>query len=273
MAHQEYRELLEPYALDALNGIEVRQLEEHLSGCDECRAVLVELRDTAGLMALSSTPIAPRDDLRERILSAARAEARPSRTSAKVIPITKRPAVQSRSYFLRIAAILVLAFLSIGLMVMWQRNASLKRELARLAGETNLQQRELEREREARRRDQEALALLGARDAKTMQLAGTQTAQTARAMFVFDQKSGRAVLMTEGLPATPTAKAYEVWFIPKGHAPMPGKVFTVDSTGHAMLMDQMPPEAMQNAIIAITLEPEKGSSTPTGAIYLSSPAS
>jgi anti-sigma-K factor RskA len=92
-------------------------------------------------------------------------------------------------------------------------------------------------------------------------------------MFVFDQKSGRAVLMTDGLPMTSAEKAYEVWFIPKGRAPMPGKVFTVDPSGHAMLTDQMPSEAMKDAVIAITVEPKSGSAAPTGPIYLASPAS
>jgi anti-sigma-K factor RskA len=106
-----------------------------------------------------------------------------------------------------------------------------------------------------------------------MELAGSQTAQNARAMFVFDRKSGRAMLMTEGLPMAPKDMAYEVWFIPKGHAPMPGKVFMVDASGHAMVTDDMPLEARQNSVIAITLEPKAGSAAPTGAIYLSSPAS
>jgi len=79
--------------------------------------------------------------------------------------------------------------------------------------------------------------------------------------------------MAEGLPATPTDKAFELWFIPKGHSPMAGRIFTVDASGHAMLPENMPPEAMENAVIAITLEPKKGSAVPTGAIYLSSPSS
>jgi hypothetical protein len=54
---------------------------------------------------------------------------------------------------------------------------------------------------------------------------------------------------------------------------MPGKVFSVDSSGHAMIMDQVPAAAMNNAVIAITIEPRTGSAAPTGAIYLASPAS
>jgi len=68
-------------------------------------------------------------------------------------------------------------------------------------------------------------------------------------------------------------QAYELWFIPKGHSPMPGRIFTVDSTGHAMLPEQMPAEALQNVVIAITLEPKSGSAVPTLPIYLSTPGS
>jgi anti-sigma-K factor RskA len=108
---------------------------------------------------------------------------------------------------------------------------------------------------------------------KTMELAGTQTATSARATLVYDHKTGRAMLMTEGLPMAPAGMAYEVWFIPKGKSPMPGKMFTVDTAGKAMMMDDLPAEARENAVIAVTLEPEKGSASPTGPIYLSSSAS
>src|SRR6185503_18766976 len=157
-----------------------------------------------------------------------------------------------------------------GVIDLWQRDAGSRRELALLSQTLNTQKDELAREREMSARRLEALLMLNSPEAKKMALAGTQTAQNARAMFVYDQKSGRGMLMTEGLPTAPADMAYEVWFIPKGHSPMPGKTFTVDAAGHAMMMDQMPPEAMESAVIAVTLEPEKGSASPTGAIYLTS---
>src|SRR5262249_37436840 len=129
------------------------------------------------------------------------------------------------------------------------------------------------RERELMAHQKEALALLSSGAATRIQLNGMPAAPGARATFAFDKQTGRAVLMTEGLPVTPADKAYEVWFIPKGHSPMRGKVFTVDTAGHAMIMEQIPTEAMANAVIAITVEPKAGSPAPTGAIYLASPAS
>jgi anti-sigma-K factor RskA len=51
---------------------------------------------------------------------------------------------------------------------------------------------------------------------------------------------------------------------------MPGKTFSPDNTGTGTLKDQMPREAMDSAIFAITMEPEGGSSAPTSPIYLRS---
>jgi anti-sigma-K factor RskA len=144
------------------------------------------------------------------------------------------------------------------------------RELSR---QVEAQQNELQRNRDLMGRQKEALALLNSDAANRIQLMGSQTAPSARATFMFDKKTGRAVLLTEGLPMTSADKAYEVWFIPKGHSPMPGKMFTVDPSGHAMITEQMPSEAMNGAVIAITIEPKSGSTAPTGAIYLASPAS
>jgi anti-sigma-K factor RskA len=80
------------------------------------------------------------------------------------------------------------------------------------------------------------------------------------------------MLMAEGLPAPPNEMAYELWFIAEGH-PMPGKVFTVDASGRAMISDEVPPEARERGVYAITLEPKGGVKSPTGAVYLSSPSS
>jgi len=163
--------------------------------------------------------------------------------------------------------------LLVGVIVLWRRDARMQSEMAQLSQQLDAQKNEIQKNRDLVARQQEALTLLNSLAAIKVPLSGTETAPNARATFVFDKQSGRAVLMTEGLPMTATDKAYEVWFIPKGQDPMPGKVFTVDASGHAMIMEQMPAEALQSAVIAITVEPRAGSPKPTGAIYLSGPAS
>jgi anti-sigma-K factor RskA len=269
MSHTEYQELLAAYALDALDARDAQALGEHLATCAECRGELNSLRDASGLLAYAPSLEAPSAELRDRILAAVKADGRSQKAvenGATVTPIRVREKPAWPTYLWRIAAVVAILVLSgLWLVSQYRINALMfDREAARY---------DLAREREARQHDAEVLAVLTSRDAKMIQLSGTQTAKDASAMFVVDQKSGRAVLMTRGLPAADADKAYEVWFIPKGHAPMPGPVFSVDSSGHAMLMDQMPAEAMNNAVIAITIEPKSGSLLPTGAIYLASPAS
>jgi anti-sigma-K factor RskA len=277
MEHQEYQELLALYALDALDAPEARALETHLSACAACGADLDGLRDAAALLAHASTPAEPAASVRERILTAARKESQISPPvaglSTNVVPFKSRATVNLWPNVLRLAAALAFVALLIGVIVFWRRDVRSRRELAQLSHQINTQQRELNRDRDVLARQREALALLNSPGVKKMELAGTQTAKNARATFVFDKETGRSVLMTEGLPAPPADMAYEVWFIPKGHSPMPGKMFTVDAAGHAMISDNVPMEARDNAVIAITLEPKRGSAAPTGAIYLSSSAS
>jgi anti-sigma-K factor RskA len=277
MEHQEYQELLALFALDALDAPEARALETHLSACAACGADLDGLRDAAALLAHASTPAEPGASVRERILTAARKESQISHPvaglSTNVMPFKSRATVNLWPNVLRLAAALAFVALLIGLIVFWRRDVRSRRELAQLSHQINTQQRELNRDRDVLARQREALALLNSPGMKKMELAGTQTAKNARATFVFDKETGRSMLMTEGLPAPPADMAYEVWFIPKGHSPMPGKMFTVDAAGHAMISDNVPMEARDNAVIAITLEPKRGSAAPTGAIYLSSSAS
>jgi len=274
MEHQEYQELLAMHALDALDASEARPLEEHLGTCADCRAEMIELRDAAALLAHAATPAEPGAQVRTQILTNARAES-PQRSAAKksaqVIPLPQR-VNKLWPNLLKLAAGVAFVALLIGVIVLWRRDVRMRQEIAQLSRQVNTQQRELVRDRDVLERQRTALAILNSPTAKKMELAGTLT-QSTRGTFVYDQKTGKAILMAEGLPATPADKAYELWFIPKGHSPMPGKIFTVDASGRAMLPTQMPAEAMAGAIVAITLEPKKGSAVPTGTIYLSSPSS
>lgn len=276
MEHQEYQELLALHALDALEVAEARAVAEHLEMCVQCRAELIELRDTAALLAHTAEPVEPRAQLREQILGSIRASSdvdrRDSRTSAQVVRLSDRRDARAWTNFLRTAASIALVALLIGIIVLWRRDIRLQREIAELSRQLNTQQGELAHNREALAQGREALQMLTSPGTKRMELTGTASAQNARGTLVLDPRTGHAMLMTQGLPAPPPEMAYELWFIADGR-PMPGKVFTVDAAGRAMITDQVPPEARDRAVYAITLEPKQGVRAPTGAIYLSSPSS
>lgn len=283
MTHEEYKELMSIGALAALESAEARSLAAHLESCPECRSEMGVWENAAALLAFDASPLAPSSQVRERILSAVRAEK--GQTIAKqtspavvddrkqmqrlgnstVVPFERPPKTvwtAIRSYY-AVAASVGLVALAISLFVIWQQNRAARAELARVTSEKSEAQQQLAHEREV-------LALITSPGTRMTELAGTNVAPDAHAMIAYD-KTGRAMLMAKGLPAAPAGKAYQLWFI-MGNKPMPGRVLTPDTQGNGSLQDQVPAEAMNGAVFAITLEPASGVQSPTGAIYLSSGA-
>lgn len=68
MKHEEYKDMLALEALGALDTEESQALGRHLATCDECRAELGKLQDTAAALAYTLTPVKPRPELRAQIL-------------------------------------------------------------------------------------------------------------------------------------------------------------------------------------------------------------
>ena len=274
MEHRDYQELLALQAVDALDGTDAQAIERHLESCAECRGELVSLRDAAALLAHIAEPAVPSDEVRHRILAEAHGSGRSKGAASRVVPLRAPSSSSLSPMMLRLAAGIAFVALFLGIIVLWRREATAHREIAALSRQLNQQQRELQIERDKLGQQSEALALLNSPDAQKIALSGTSTAQTARATLVYDQKTRRGVLLIEGLPATPADKSYEVWFIPKGSAPIPGRTFTVTADGRALVSDTLPVAAgSAAAVVAITLEPKGGSAAPTGPIYLASTAS
>ncbi len=74
MDAESLHDLTPAYALDALEPGERQAYEDHLAGCERCRAAVAELSAAAASLAYAAEPVAPPPALRERILDAARAE-------------------------------------------------------------------------------------------------------------------------------------------------------------------------------------------------------
>ncbi len=274
MDHEDYKEMLAAQALSALDPEDARALEAHLRGCSECRSEFYAWEETAARLAFSaleSKPLEPSSQLRGRILEATRADSAGAAEHAdgdrarasNVIPLNQR---QLRVWtpaqtWGAIAAALVFVVLIASLFVLWQQNRAARLELARLSRQIQDTQEQLGR----LRKFSEIVSAPGMRMA---QLAGTNVMPGASATLAFDQ-SGHAVLMAKGLPSPPEGKAYQLWFI-AGNRPMPGRVFTTDPSGTGMLSDQVPAEALNGAVFAITLEPKDGVQAPTGPKYLKS---
>jgi len=275
MAHEDYKDMLAAQALNALEETEMRDLEAHLQSCAVCRSQLTEWEDTAARLAFASLEarvLEPSPELRGQILKAVRADATASgitkqaedghrRQASNVVPLKQSPRWSSAQTWGAIAAGVVITGLVATLFVLWKQNREAKQELRGLATQVQDAQQQLIQQRQA-------MEIVAAPGARMTELNGTKVMPGAHATIAYD-KNGRAVLMAKGLPPPPAGKAYQLWFI-AGGKPMPGKVFTTDASGAGTLNDQVPAEALNAAVFAITLEPKDGMPAPTGAIYLSS---
>lgn len=268
MDHETCKEMLAVYALSALDGSEEREMHEHLQTCSPCQLELADWQATAAALAYAAVSVEPSGQLRERILERVRSDEHVKRPDqANVLsfsPAGKR--VRSRwPEFAAIAASLVFIALGAALVLAWHQNRAARSELARLSHELHLEEQRFARENQI-------VQILTSPGARSSDLDGTKDAPNAHAVLAVDRQSGRAVLAARGLPLAPAGKAYQLWFITSGRPPAPGKVFTTDAAGNALLEDKLPPTAADATVFAVTLEPHAGVPAPTGSMYLLSPA-
>jgi hypothetical protein len=295
MTHEEHKELLPLAALGATDEREQGALDAHLAACGECRAELRSLSDTAALLALDAAPVAPRPELRSRVLSEiksikqetspprggtsrpasvvsldeARAARRRDEHTSAAAPARRRPAF----LYGALAASLLVAALGIAFAVAERReNGRLQTLLAQVSRQLFDTRAQLEGTTTELARARFESELLSAPDSRTAELTGTGVAESARAKLVFSDATGEAVLVAAKLPPAPAGKAYQLWYI-AGGKPLPGSVFTTDESGRGELRERIPPAGRRAEVFAVTLEPAGGLPAPSGEIYLKGPAS
>ena len=248
MVHEAYKEMIPARALSALDAAEAQELNEHLENCDECRKELEEWQATAAALALTPNAAEPSPAVRERILG----EVRKDLSTPQVIPFrsTSRNIWASFGALGAMAAVVLLTALIVGVIVLWRQNSFMKDELAK---------------------SKEFVNLVTTPGARVSELKATAAAGAATATVAYDS-NGRAILRASKLPSLPQGKAYQLWFIVGNKPPMPGKTFAPDSNGRGVLREQMPREALNSPVFAVTVELAGGATTPTAPIYLSSSA-
>lgn len=248
MVHEDYKEMIPARALSALDAAEAHALNEHLKNCVECRKDLDDWQATAAALALGSDPAEPSPAVRDRILD----EVRKDLAEPNVIPFRSTPRNLWSSFgsLGAMAAAVLFTALIVGIIVLWRQNNAMQNDLAQL---------------------REFAQLVTSPGARVSELKATVAGAGATATVAYD-KNGHAMLMASKLPNLPQGKAYQLWFIVGNKPPMPGKTFAPDNAGKGMLREEMPREALNSPVFAVTVEPAGGVSAPTGPIYLSSSA-
>jgi anti-sigma-K factor RskA len=263
MSHEEYKQMIPAHAVSALDPAEDRMLASHLVQCSECRQELDEWHATAAVLVLGVDEAEPSPQVRERILSHVRS-GNDNVSNPRVIPFPppRRNVWSSLGSLGAIAAVVVVAALLVNAFVLWRKNRAFSFEIATLQSEIRNSQLELDR-------NTKLLEMVAKPGTHFAELKGMKTAPGATAKLMYDS-SGHAMIMAKGLPAAPSDKEYQLWFIVPGKKPMPGNTFSTDSLGTGMMEDQVPAEAMNSAVFAITLERKGGVNSPEGSMYLRS---
>ncbi len=229
------------YAVNALTEVEAARFARHLAQCPACAQEVGELRETAARLALGVAETPPAA-MRARVMSAL-PDVR--QLPPDVPPTGTRPVPRRRRTRLPqmiAAACLAVAAAATGVAVNAQHEADTQH--ARTA--------------RAEQQAQALSALAAAPDAAfhTGAVSGGGTATV-----LSSARLGRAALLYHDLPKLPDAKVYELWYSRAGTM-VPAGLLDQGRSGGAALLRGAPGGADG---VGLTVEPEGGSATPSGA--------
>jgi anti-sigma-K factor RskA len=217
--HEDLQTRIAAYLIDGLSQEDIhgfeRELVEHLPGCEECRTLMLDLREVVSELPLAADPVTPSATMDARMRRAIGGEPRVT------APVSKRAPRRGLAVAL-VAALMVLP-------TTWALN---------LAGR-------LDRAEEEVRAAAVLEELVADPAVRTVSLRGDQGAMT----LVFKPGS-RGILLADRMDGPPEGKVFELWFIRAG-TPVPVDVFTPTDGRIRLEVDSVPRGA---EVVAITVE-------------------
>ena len=249
-------ELLPAYALGALDGDDLRELEGHLAaGCAECRRQLGLWERDLEALAASVPPVAPSAVTRQRILRVAGGAER-------------RPSGLPRWFLLPAAALLLLAVWGVaGQARLRGEVRRLTAERDRLAQQVGVLESQTAQARAEARRMAETLRVIAAPGVRTVSLAGLAPTPGAEGHTYVNPRERSALFYAFDLPPLAPDKTYQLWFIASG-TPVSAGTFAVDPRGAGNLRVDGITRVDDIEAWAVTVEPRGGVPQPTGAMVL-----
>lgn len=253
----ETTDLLVAYALGALEPEEMERVGELLDTRPELRALLAELRATAGLLPYGLPGSEAPSDMRQRVLDHA-------------VGRSARPAPRAelggrlRGWLLGLGGLA--AATVVALVISLAQLGASGAQLADAQRQLQLAQQLLADAQEELAAKDRALASVGAERDKLRQfalsadVAGSLAGSGGVASVLRADDGG--LLVAAQLPLLPPGQVYQLWTIAGEGAPQSAGVFQVDSSGFGLLT--VPAGAPSGATLAVTAEPgPTGSPGPT----------
>lgn len=251
-SHNEFRELVQGYALGVLDPEERAAFEGHLGTCVECTKALDAARLVVSELAHLAPPAMPSAQVEDRLLRQVRSE-----VGAK-LQTTPAQAAVPRWLWAGVAAVLLFSVYS-----GWNAR-KLQNEINRLNERAASERKRREvLEKEFVAAQVQALILMDPRSKKIMLPPKDPNMPQLEAMW--HPELGLCV-MGQRVPMPSQNRAFQLWLIPKtpGKKPMPLHTMWPDANGKLMHVVANPPEPMGDTkAIAVTEEPAAGSPQPT----------
>jgi anti-sigma-K factor RskA len=263
------------YVIGALDEKTAEEVEASLhSATTEQQRVIARWRDVATSLPQALPLQSPPDHVRERLLNRIAEETQQTPieiaveestseglaglVEEKVLSFVQPRRAESRTArWLLIAATALLAFTA---GYLFKQNSDLARERDNVARERN----NLSKEMAMWRRQVDDIL---SPTIRIIAMVGEETPQ-ANAKVVWDTNARQWGIYIFDLPAPPSDKDYQLWYMTK-NAKISAAVFRTDEQGRIVLKLTPPPDALADlAATAVTLEPRGGSPQPTGKFYL-----
>jgi anti-sigma-K factor RskA len=228
--------MLPAYALGCLDEEEAVLVSEHLTTCEKCNEQLLEYHRTVETLAYGSPSIGPPDSLKEKLMRKIKSTAE---IESVFQPASKRwkwkSLWQSFSPVWALASLVIIISLSAINYMQWHNTQKLQ--------------------------DEVTVGLL------VLKMKGTHRAPKGDGTFVISQDRKKGVLVASDLPIPDESQQYQLWMKKDGRQ-VSGGVFSVTSTGYAVVEIQSSGSLSNFKSFEITLEPAGGSPTQTGNLYM-----
>lgn len=245
MTDQHVDELIDLYALGALEPGEQAAVDEHLDDCPRCRAQLEEAKQLVLLFAWTPDQHDPPPALRGKVIQ-------------RIAHLQRLQGTAPRSWWERLALPQWLRSPRLGL----QLSGALMLVAALLGWRLSALQTEVASLRTQLAEQQTLVAVLYEPDAQIIPLAAADNPSVTHGYLLFDPEQQQAVIKSTALAALPQDKTYQLWLIDGNQPESVGLLKTSpDGQGTAEVVAQRP--LSQYQAFGISIEPAGGSAQPT----------
>ena len=270
MTHDQARDVMPLYVVDADDAATRAELVAHLATCEACRQALREYQQAADALAQSLPQIRPRPELRARTLAAIVNPETPTEGATIHRIPTPPPAPVGRGGWppwLAAAAALVAAVAGVGLMRTRAELTEMRTTLAVWQARVADAERSAQASQATLVTYRRQLDVMTADDLLLVSLSGLPPANAAQAKAFVSQSQNAILFTARDLPALPAARVYQLWAVAGGQAISAG-TFVPDARGRSRLVAEVPALTTRPDALAVTVEPEGGVPAPTGPKYL-----